>query len=142
MICDTSALLAALIRDQRNHEECAAHLSRAQIRIVPSLVLAELDYLVGRHLGQRAAIRIARALTSNSYEIASLESDGYVAATGVMDTYRDLRLGLVDASLVVMAKRYRTHDILTLDQRHFRVVRSLEGRPFRILPFDADEEPE
>jgi len=37
-----------------------------------------------------------------------------------------------------MAKRYKTHDILTLDQRHFRVVRSLSGRPFRLFPFDTE----
>ena len=142
MICDTSALLAALIPDQRNHKECAAQLSRARSRIVPSLVMAELDYLAGGILGQRAAVRIVRSIASDSYEIATLGREDLATATDVMDTYLDLKLGLVDASVVATAKRYGTNSIFTLDQRHFRVVRSLDGWPFRLLPFDAEEEPE
>jgi predicted nucleic acid-binding protein len=55
----------------------------------------------------------------------------------VIDGYRDLQLGLADASLVVLAERYRIVDILTLDERHFRAVSGPDGRPFRLLPADA-----
>jgi len=37
----------------------------------------------------------------------------------------------------VLADRDGTGTIGTLDERHFRVVRSLSGRPFRILPADG-----
>jgi predicted nucleic acid-binding protein len=110
--------------------------------VVPTTVLAELDYLMERRQGQRAAIKAIREFSSGDYDIPSFGSVDLATAAEVMTTYTDLRLGLVDASLVVLAKRYKTHDILTLDQRHFRVVRSLDGLPFRLLPFDAEEEPE
>jgi len=42
-----------------------------------------------------------------------------------------------DASLVVLAARSETRDILTLDERHFRAVVDARGRPFRLLPADA-----
>jgi predicted nucleic acid-binding protein len=48
-----------------------------------------------------------------------------------------LHLGLADASIVVLALRYGCYDILTFDERHFRVILGPGGRPFRILPRDA-----
>lgn len=37
----------------------------------------------------------------------------------------------------MLADRYDTDAIGTLDERHFRVVRSLSGHPLRILTADA-----
>ena len=63
--------------------------------------------------------------------------DDLIRARAVVERYQDLPLGLADASLVVLADRYETDTILTLDERHFRVVRSLKGHPFRLLPADS-----
>ena len=43
----------------------------------------------------------------------------------------------LDASIVVLSHRYRIVDVLTLDERHFRVLRGSSGRSFRLLPADA-----
>jgi hypothetical protein len=40
----------------------------------------------------------------------------------------------VDASVVVLAERLRTDLIVTLDHRHFRVVRPEHFDAFRLLP--------
>lgn len=50
------------------------------------------------------------------------------AVRAVMHTYADLNIGLTDAMNVVLADRFGTDRILTLDQRHFRVVRPLSTR--------------
>ena len=50
--------------------------------------------------------------------------------------YGDLQIGLSDASLVVLAGKYGTRDILTLDERHFRALHGRGRKPFRILPAD------
>jgi predicted nucleic acid-binding protein len=55
----------------------------------------------------------------------------------VIEKYADIEIGLTDASIVVLADRYECDTILTLDERHFRVVLQLKGRPFRLLPADA-----
>ncbi len=120
-------------------QECVSAINDADHLVVPPWVLAELVYLMQRQQGHQAAVTAMRELSSGNYDIPAFGSGDVALASDVMTTYADLNLGLVDASLVVLAKRYRTHDILTLDQRHFRVVRSLEGRPFRLLPFDIDE---
>jgi predicted nucleic acid-binding protein len=54
-----------------------------------------------------------------------------------MERYADLRVGLGDASVVVLANRHRTLDLLCTDERHFRALRGPGGKTFRLLPFDA-----
>ena len=46
----------------------------------------------------------------------------------LLGRYGGLRLGLADASVVVIAGAARTTRLLTLDERHFRSVRPLGGR--------------
>jgi hypothetical protein len=56
------------------------------------------------------------------------------AARAVIERYADLQIGLADASIVVLAARHQARDVLTLDRRHFSVIRRLNGRPFRLVP--------
>jgi len=58
-------------------------------------------------------------------------------AADVIDRYRDLEIGLADASIVVLAGREQTDRVLTLDERHLRALRTLGGRPFVLLPADG-----
>lgn len=53
-----------------------------------------------------------------------------------MTRYANLEIGLADASVVVLAQRHRTREVLTLDERHFRTLRDVDGRRFRLLPAD------
>jgi len=41
---------------------------------------------------------------------------------------------MADASLVLLARRFRTRRILTLDERCFRVLTPLQGGSFQVLP--------
>lgn len=52
----------------------------------------------------------------------------------LIDTYHDLGLGLVDASVVAVAERLGITQIATLDHRHFRVVRPRHIDAFELLP--------
>ena len=138
MIVDTSLLLAAFVPDQRMHAECAQVLRTVRPLVLSPLVLAELDYLTARIAGVDAQLTLLAELSSGAYELAFFGLDDLARARTVVERYRDLPLGLTDASLVVLADRYDTDTVGTLDERHFRVVRSLSGRPLRILPADAD----
>ena len=59
-------------------------------------------------------------------------------AADVVERYADLGIGLADASNAVLANRHDLLDVLTLDERHFRVLRGPRNQPFRLLPADAD----
>lgn len=43
-------------------------------------------------------------------------------------------IGVADASIVVLAERYRTRTIASLDRRHFEVLRPLDGTYFEVIP--------
>lgn len=136
MICDTSGILSALSADQPHHTESAIALRNANARLVSPMVLTEVEYLASLRLGQRVAGQILQVLSGPEYEILRFTGETARAAWEVMTTYVDLDLGFVDAALVIHARDMGTDDILTLDQKHFRAVRSLSGRHFRLLPFD------
>ncbi|HLZ26629.1 MAG TPA: PIN domain-containing protein [Chloroflexota bacterium] len=52
--------------------------------------------------------------------------------------YRDLRLGLADASLVVLAQRLNTRRVVTLDERAFRTIAPLQAAYSRSCPKTAE----
>lgn len=59
-------------------------------------------------------------------------------AAGIAGVQGEFPLGLTDATVVVHAQDYRTLDLFTVDQRHFRAIKPLwGGDSFRLLPFDA-----
>lgn len=138
ILLDTSGLLAALDETQRQHADAVAAIRAATPPLILSpFVLAELDYLLATKVGQVAELAFLDEVARGAYRLESFGGSDADAARAVIATYRDLELGLADASLVVLAQRHRVSDLLTLDERHFRVVTSFDDRPFRLLPADA-----
>jgi predicted nucleic acid-binding protein len=138
MMIDTSGLLAALFADQNRHEECAQALREATPPLIVSpFVLAELDYLITKYAGVDAAIALLGEVERGAYELAIVDEFTILHAREVIERYRDLNVGLTDASIVVLADRYSAYTVLTLDERHFRAFRPSPRRRFRILPADA-----
>ena len=137
IIVDTSGLLAAIDDSQRHHRGAADALRASAGPIVLSpFVLAELDYLVRRRVGAAAASTFLGQVASGAYRLVPMDGDDIARANEVIDRYADLDIGLAEASLVVLAERYRTWDLLTLDERHFRAILGPDDRPFRLLPAD------
>lgn len=69
--------------------------------------------------------------------VECLDREGLNMAREVARRYRDLRLGLADASLAVLAARHRTDRIVTFDERAFRAMTPLQGGAFTLLPADS-----
>jgi len=137
ILLDTSGLLSAIDASQRYHAECAAALSKASPPLLLSpFVLAELDYLLARHVGSAAQTALLDEVARGAYQLEPFGAADVAAAKGVLERYPKLRIGLADASLVVLAARHRARDILTLDERHFRALRTRAGKRFRLLPLD------
>ena len=138
IMIDTSGLLAALFSDQNRHEECARALREATPPLIVSpFVLAELDYLITKYAGVDAAIALLEEVERGAYELAVVDEFTILHSREVIERYRDLNVGLTDASIVVLADRYSAYTVLTLDERHFRAFRPSPRRRFRILPADA-----
>jgi predicted nucleic acid-binding protein len=105
--------------------------------VVSPYVLAELDYLLSKRQGHEASLAALDELTSGAWELPSFGIEDLRRARGLIEQYSDQQIGLADASLVLLATRYRTDRLLTLDQRHFRGLRTISGRPFVLLPAAA-----
>lgn len=137
IVVDTSAVLQLASTTAQRHGEV--------VRVVADLdgpfllspfVLAELDYMLGSRHGQDEQLALLAEVAEGAYELAEFNPADVRSAAAVMQRYADLRIGLADASLVVLAEKHHTLDLLSFDARHFRAVRGPGGRPFRLLPDD------
>src|ERR1051326_3981777 len=135
MIVDTSAILAFFDRDEPDHPALAAVLSRASEPLVVSpYVLAEVDYLIGSRLGVAAEAAALRELAGGAWDPPAIDSDDLTRTLPIIERYADHAIGVADASNVVLADRYRTTTIATLDRRHFSILRPLSGGYFALVP--------
>ena len=100
--------------------------------VIPTLVVAEVAYFADKALGPQAEAAFVRRLAGMDVEAPSLEDWPVIA--DLVERYADLRLGTADAATAVLAERLGTDLIVTLDRRHFGVIRSPGGAAFRLLP--------
>ena len=137
IVLDTGGLYAALDANEALHGRAVAALVAATPpRLVSPFVLAELDYLIARRVGHHAQMALLEEVTRGAYHLELFSSEDLAHARRIMERYADLEIGLADASVVVLADRHRTWDLLCTDERHFRVLRGVGGRSFRLLPLD------
>ncbi len=135
VIVDTSALLAYFDASEPDHAAVAGTVTATTgLLVVSPYVVAELDYLVASRHGVNAELAVLDELTGGAWELAGFGMEDLQRARAVIAKYRDQEIGVADASNVVLAERYRTRTIATLDRRHFDVLRSATGDRFAVLP--------
>jgi predicted nucleic acid-binding protein len=135
LVADTSGILAALNANDGAHERVRETLEREVGRIVvPELVLAEVDYLTLKHLGQAAAESFIEDVLAGGWSREPVLDADLRRALEVIRRHADQQVGLVDASIVATAERLRVTRILTLDRRHFSVFRLWNKKAPSILP--------
>jgi predicted nucleic acid-binding protein len=141
LVVDTSAILASLDETYSEHEAIAAILAEESgLLVVSAMVVAEADYMLSTRLGVAAARRFAADVAAEAYELPEWTAADHAVALDVISSNSDDSnyIGITDAANVVLADRYRTTRLLTLDQRHFRRLRPLWGADyFTVLPYDA-----
>lgn len=139
IVLDTSGLLSAIDSDQRFHAAAREALERVTGPLLLSpFVLAELDYLLVTRVGPDAELALLDEVSRGRYQLEPFLTGDVARAIETMRRYAGfVDIGLADASNIVLAERYDTLDILTLDERHFRAVTGPGDRPFRLLPMDA-----
>jgi hypothetical protein len=137
ILVDTSAVLQLVSSTGLLHEDVHRIVDElAGPFLLSPFVLAELDYMLGKRHGQASQLALLGEVVEGAYELAEFSGSDVERAAAVMRRYADLRVGLADASIVVLAERHGSTDVLTFDRRHFRAMRGPGGRPFRLLPDD------
>lgn len=138
LIVDAGALYAQADVDDPGHAKVRRTLLDEREELVTSeLALAEADYLILDRLGADAEAAFLEDLVEGTYVVECLDRGALAEARDLVARYRDVQIGLADASLVVLAARYRTSRILSFDERAFRAVAPLTGGSFTVLPADA-----
>jgi predicted nucleic acid-binding protein len=102
--------------------------------VVSPYVIAELDHLVATRHGVQAELAVLDELGGGAWELACLDAAELRTARTIVDRYADQRIGLADASNVVLAQRFGQTSIATLDRRHFSVLRALDGSALTLVP--------
>jgi predicted nucleic acid-binding protein len=132
-VVDTGPLYAAADLDDDDHESSVEVLQRRELELViPTLVVAEATYLVGSRIGPKAEARFLRALAQS--EVEAPAADDWSRIAELVDEYADLPLGGTDASVVALAERLGAGVVITLDRRHFSVVRARHLDALELLP--------
>lgn len=136
LIVDTSALLAYFNSADPHHDRVAAVIEDPdrEALVVSPYVVAELDYLLATRVSVEAETAVLDELASGAWELATLAADDVASCAHIVKRYADQRVGIADASMVVLAERYGTRRVVTLDRRHFDVLRPLDGGRFSVLP--------
>ena len=135
LIIDTSALLAYFDASEPDHAAVEHHVSAStELLVVSPYVVAELDYLVATRHGVRAELAVLDELTGGAWELVGFDADDLKQARSIVAKYGDQDIGVADASNIVLASRYHTQTIVTLDRRHFEMLRPITGSRFTVLP--------
>ena len=135
VVADTGALYALVDRSDAWHVRVAAWWERnRQPVIVPVSVLPEVTYLLQTRIGADAELAFVRAVAAGEFTLEPLDDDDIDRVADVMDAYADFPLGFVDASVVAIAERFETRELLTTDRRHFGAVRPKHARGFQLVP--------
>ena len=135
LILDTGPLLAALDGADPDHEACAALvMGTTEDRVVPSLVLAELDYWCSERLPAHAWLDFLDDLLAGVYRPEPPSTVDLGRAREIQTKYQDLRIGIVDATVIALAERLGEDKVATLDRRHFATVRPAHVTALRLLP--------
>lgn len=138
IIADTGGLYALLDSGDLHHDAVRAVVDQIdRPLVVPSTILTELDYLLRTKIGVKAEIVALDNVLRGAFVLEPIESTDLLRCRELLLQYRDLDIGLADASVVAVAERLGTHRILTVDLRDFRAMQSRLGKPFLLLPADA-----
>ena len=137
LVIDAAPLVALADEREPRRAEILELLQKERGSLfIPAPVTAEVDYLLGQRFGSPARRAFFEDLAARRYETPALDARDYNAALLLDARYADLKLGLADLSVVVLAHKLGTRRLLSFDQRHFRVVRPVQGGTFTVLPGD------
>lgn len=134
-IIDTSFLVSLTNPKEQSHEVCATLARTLPDRfLVPYIILPEATYLINKQQGHPIMLQFIRRMMLPAWNFEALQSVDFARASVILDTYHDMDLDFADAAIVAIAERLNIQRVLTLDQRHFRVIRPAHCAAFEILP--------
>ncbi len=97
-------------------------------------MIVELDWLARSRGRPGATPLLLAAVLDGSALVTNLDAEDCARVATLVEQHDDLPLSLVDASAIAIAERLEQDTIVTLDRRHFSVVRPLHVDAFTLVP--------
>lgn len=130
---DTGIVVAAIHRDDADHESAVAALREYRGKLVSTeAVLTEAMYLLGRTTGGQGACLDFFLLGGATLLPTSLAA--LSRCQELMSRYADLPADFADVTLITAMEELDTRTVFSLDRRGFSVYRDRSGRGFEVLP--------
>jgi hypothetical protein len=127
IVADAGPLVALFYRRDRNHGRVRQFLRENPCILVTTWPVAtELWHLLPRS----ARLDFMRWIVSGGLALLDPGAEEPRRMLELLEKYRDRPMDLADASLVVLAERIGTQEVLTTDRADFDVYRLPGGRRF------------
>ena len=119
-------------RTDLKHEACVRAFEAFGGNLVTSWPVISEAFDLLRHRDQRDFLW--EIILRRGIEVADLLFEDLRRVRSLTKQYSDQPMDLADASLVVLAERFRLRKVFTLDRRHFSVYRPRHTRYFELIP--------
>ena len=120
ILLDTGIVYAFYDRSDAWHVKARALVESEQRGLIlPAPVIPEVDWLLGRRLGERSRLTFYEGITGGYYLVVDLPKAAYARVVELNRQFMDLDLGFVDAAVVALAEALDLRRIATTDRRHF-----------------------
>ena len=134
LLVDTNVLLAAADTSTAEHQRCAALLDERTDLAITTPVAAECSWMIESRLGPQAEAAFVTSIATGELAVIELTAADWARCAALIDVFADLRVGLVDASIIAVAERLEVTTIATMNHRDFAVVRPAHCPAFELIP--------
>jgi predicted nucleic acid-binding protein len=134
LLVDTNIFVAAADTSTPEYEQCAAVLDEHTDLVVPAPVVVETVWMIESRLGAKAEAAFVGSVAAGELEVVDLTDADWARCRDLIIQYADLRLGLVDASVIALAERLSVTTVATLNRRDFAVVRPTHCEALTLIP--------
>jgi len=139
LVCDTGGVYAIYDADDVHHDAVMTVVEAEPGPLfMPVVLLAEIDYLLNDRLGAEAAFEFLEGVEGGAFTLVDLTPEDVSRCRELVRQYRDLPLGIADASVIATVERLQLQRVLTLDERHFRTVKPRVFDHLILLPADSN----
>jgi len=135
ILIDTGPIVAAAAPRDSRHAECVDLLSRLpEPPVISPFVATEVCYFLSTRATPAAEAAFLRSIAVGTFQLADLTDLDMIRCAELVERYDDLPLGAADASVIALAERLVITTVITLDRRHFSVVRPRHVDALELLP--------
>ena len=135
LLLDTGPIVAALNKDDNRHKECTELLKQYKGKLlVPSLVVAEVSYMLQTQAGVDAELEFIHGIATGEFFVANVQTAQWERVEHLMRKYKDFPLGTTDAVVITLAEHFKMTKIASLDKKHMLAVKPEHCDGFELLP--------